>query len=201
LQVEPVPFIEWLDAEKFEQAEELVDAVLPVEEVSDASSSAAEPRTHIGVPVKHQRNFPVSAQHATAFLVLRFLMLCASSIAQSARSLCVKKKTLPRTILHHFTSNTAEAFGFAFPFGAEALPFFAATVRPKCSASLSDSESELITTVDFALAAADLISSFAVGSNAACSERMVSYVVTTMWARRRTAAPKDSRSALYRREL
>jgi hypothetical protein len=130
---------------------------------------------YIGVPVKHQRNFPCSSQQATAFFVLRFLILCASSGSRCELGLRIfQDKILPKTMRHHLISKRGQTLGLVL---AGALPFFAATVRPKWSASLSESESE--SALAFALLAAVLSSFLAVGANAACSDRTVSYVVMT----------------------
>ena len=75
---EGAPIIEGFDPEEVDQGEKFLDLVL-----AGAKSVTREMLvrcgTHIGVPVRHQRWLPPSSKHAFALLVVRFLIVCASS--------------------------------------------------------------------------------------------------------------------------
>ena len=119
----------------------------------------------MGVPVKHQRYFPCSSQHATAPFVFTFLMLCASSNQQSSyASVSMQKMHKPRTMRNHLTPYNAHFFEPAFDLFLTVLE------------SESESSSELLV---FFFEEDPLPSFLAAGLNELYSDFTVSYVVTT----------------------
>lgn len=96
---EIVPIVKRFGAEEAEQGIQLFDIVLD----GRAEISAFNKATY---PVKHHLNFERRATAALAALVLRFLMLCASSIVSSFPGQCVQSDDRPRS--GSFTSGLSQ---------------------------------------------------------------------------------------------